>query len=65
MRARGGLVVDMERLRIEALREGLDVLGGEDVAADLDDLADVDVLEEFHGAACITRSRAARTSDLR
>src|SRR4051794_22240887 len=48
VRARRGVVVDMERLRIEALREGLDVLGGEDVAADLDGLADADVLEELH-----------------
>jgi hypothetical protein len=38
----------MERLRIEALRERLDVLGGKDVAADLDGLADADVLEELH-----------------
>jgi hypothetical protein len=46
----------MERLRIEALREGLDVLGGEDVAADLDGLADADVLEELHvGGSAGTR----------
>src|SRR5262249_53362052 len=48
MRARGGRLVEMERLRIEARGEGLDVLGGEGVAAELAHLADANILEEFH-----------------
>ena len=50
---RGGRVVDMKRLRIEALRERLDVLGGKGMAADLARLADADVLEELHDRVCI------------
>jgi len=52
VRACRGRVVDMERLRIEALRERLDVLGGKGVAADLAGLADADVLEELHDRLC-------------
>src|SRR5262249_56598185 len=48
MRARGGRLVEMERLRIEARGKRLDVLGGEGVAAELARLADANVLEEFH-----------------
>src|SRR5262245_56111733 len=48
MRARGGRLVEMERLRIEARGKRLDVLGGEGVAAEVAHLADADVLEEFH-----------------
>src|SRR5262249_3554056 len=48
MRARGGRLVEMERLRIEARGECLDVLEREGVAGDLGDLAAADVLEEFH-----------------
>ena len=55
MRARRGRLIEMERLRIEAPREGLDAVGGEGVAADLDALADRDVLPELHDAACSRR----------
>src|SRR5262249_40362529 len=48
MRARGGRLVEMERLRIEARGNRLDVLGGEGVAAELAHLADANILEEFH-----------------
>src|SRR5262249_61691158 len=60
-RARGGRLVEMERLRIEARGEGLDVLGGEGVAAELAHLADANVLEELHGllGALGSPSRAA------
>src|SRR5262249_45833288 len=61
MRARGGRLVEMERLRIEARGKRLDVLGGEDVAAEVARLADANVLEEFHGSlgAFGSPSRAA------
>src|SRR5262249_58897703 len=61
MRARGGRLVEMERLRIEARGESLDVVGGEGVAAELAHLADANVLEELHRllAALGFPSRAA------
>ena len=64
MRARRGRFVEMERLRIEAPRERLDVVGGEGVAAELGALADRDVLEELHDAACVRRSRRPSISDV-
>src|SRR5450759_3305717 len=48
-------LVDMERLRIETGGERLDVVGGEGVAADLENVADADVLEIFHGRASGSR----------
>ena len=51
MRALRRLLVDVEGLRIEAHGEGLDVGGGEGVAAERVTVADADVLEIFHGAA--------------
>ena len=55
MRAFRRRLVDMERLRIVAHGEGLDVLGGEGVAAVVEHVADLDVLEEFHDAASGSR----------
>ena len=48
MALRGGRLVEVEGLRIEGLREALDLLGGEGVRADLVARADLDVLEEVH-----------------
>src|SRR6266576_6928757 len=48
MRARRLGFVDMERLRIEARRENLDVVGSERVAAEIADLTDTNVVEELH-----------------
>src|ERR1035441_1988966 len=55
MRALRRRLVDMERLRIEAGGERLDVVGGEGVAADLENVADADILEIFHGRASGSR----------
>ena len=55
MRAFGRRLVDMKRLRIVAHGEGLDGLGSEGVAAVLEHVADLDVLEKFHGAASGSR----------
>ena len=60
MRARRGRLVEVERLRIEAARERLDVVGGEGVAAELDAVADRDVVEELHAGP----RRAASISDV-
>src|SRR5450759_4365829 len=49
MRALRRRFVDMEELRVEALRERLDLVGGEGVAADRESIADLDFLEIFHG----------------
>src|SRR5262245_46391386 len=48
MRARGLGFVEMKRLRIEARREALDVLGSEGVAPEIADLTDTNVVEELH-----------------
>src|SRR5262245_16816414 len=48
-RARSRLLVEMKRLRVEARRKGLDLVGRKQMASDLGDLADADVLVEFHG----------------
>src|SRR5262249_30679381 len=48
MRARGGRLVEVERLRIETHGEGLDILGGEGVAADVAALADAGIPGELH-----------------
>src|ERR1700722_1173901 len=51
MRARRGRLVEMEKLRIEAARERLDLLRRKRVAAELGALADAHVLEVSHAPA--------------
>src|SRR5918996_3385739 len=51
MRALGFGLVDMEALRIEAPRKGLDLVCTEMVCAELAAVADPDVLEILHGAS--------------
>src|SRR6185369_1225294 len=47
--------VDMEILRVETAGESLDRFRGEGVAAELEDVADLDVLEKLHDAAAPSR----------
>src|SRR5450759_209650 len=51
MRTRRRFLINVERLRIEADGEGLDVVGGERIAADLENVADLNILEKFHVGA--------------
>src|SRR5262245_29016580 len=51
MRALGGLLVDVEELRIRTPGKPLDAVGGERVCPDLPAFADFQILEEFHAPA--------------
>ncbi len=56
MALRRGVLVEVEGLRIEGLREAFDLLGGEGVRADLVARADLQVLEEIHAPNSAARS---------